>query len=389
MKTQMTPNSITHALQHMLSQPPSCVGRRLRSERILATHLALRHSQVRKSLDELVAQGYLVRRHGSGTFVRKVVQPLPLTAEAASIANRIKVNELFTSQQPDELSPLTPDPLAQSLQIAFWSDMFDASSPRYIATGIAERIAELGHQLCEIPIIRKKDVPISINELHQAMQEKNYDGHIVITRWADMVRTAFGNEQTPAVFLWPGNFNHRFEPLIEIDICNSIDRAVEVFTQTGYERIGIVYLDDMGREPELERRAYEQAMHWHGHQYRQHILATYDQKKIGKAIKKMMGKPDRPQAIYISSHHQTASIVQALEEIDCLPGRDIAVISIANAGFDLPQGYDWSQMRFNSRHVGRIAVDSVLRVIQSAGEELCSYAHRCTWQAGTTHLMAK
>ncbi|MBL4701505.1 MAG: GntR family transcriptional regulator [Phycisphaeraceae bacterium] len=379
-------NTITLALQHLLSQPPSCVGRRLQSERALATHFGVRHYQIRKNLNDLVAQGYLVRRHGSGTFVRKVVHPVNLTTEALTIAQQIQTNDLFVNEQTHEPTPLKPALQDQTLQIAFWTDMISPSHS-LIVNSIEQRIEEQGHKLCKIPVVHTKHVPVSADELHHAMHQANFDGHIIISRWAELVRMAFGKVYKPTIYLWPGNFSHRFEPLIEVDICNSIERAVEIFTQVGYQQIGLIYLDEMGRDPVLEQRAYEQAINWHGHHYQYEMLVSIEQQMVFNAVKKMVRSAKRPQAIYISSDHLTAMVVQALEELDCLPGRDIAVISIANVGKPLPEGYDWSQMIFNPQDFGRIAADAVLRVIQSAGEELCSYAHRSTWKPGMTHLV--
>src|ERR671911_2757583 len=58
------------------------VGNAIPSERQLSTDLGVSRLTVRAALDELVREGYLVRRRGSGTFVSepKIAQELTMTS---------------------------------------------------------------------------------------------------------------------------------------------------------------------------------------------------------------------------------------------------------------------------------------------------------------------
>ena len=58
------------------------VGESIPSERQLSADLGVSRLTVRAALDELVREGYLVRRRGSGTFVSepKIAQELTLTS---------------------------------------------------------------------------------------------------------------------------------------------------------------------------------------------------------------------------------------------------------------------------------------------------------------------
>src|ERR1700722_13225637 len=53
---------------------------RLPSSRALAADLGLSRGTVSAAYDQLVAEGYLVARHGSGTVVSGLVRPDPATA---------------------------------------------------------------------------------------------------------------------------------------------------------------------------------------------------------------------------------------------------------------------------------------------------------------------
>jgi GntR family transcriptional regulator len=66
------------------------VGRAIPPERRLSEQLGVSRLTLRAALDELVAEGYLTRRHGSGTYVSepKIAQPLTLTSFSEDMRRR-------------------------------------------------------------------------------------------------------------------------------------------------------------------------------------------------------------------------------------------------------------------------------------------------------------
>jgi GntR family transcriptional regulator len=66
------------------------VGQAIPSERQLTQELGVSRLTVRAALDELVRDGYLDRRHGSGTYVTepKIAQPLTLTSFSDEMRRR-------------------------------------------------------------------------------------------------------------------------------------------------------------------------------------------------------------------------------------------------------------------------------------------------------------
>src|SRR5256885_6276874 len=66
------------------------VGTAIPSERQLTTELGVARLTLRAALDELVRDGYLDRRHGSGTYVTepKIAQPLTLTSFSDDMRRR-------------------------------------------------------------------------------------------------------------------------------------------------------------------------------------------------------------------------------------------------------------------------------------------------------------
>ena len=66
------------------------IGGALPSERQLSADLGVSRLTVRAALDQLVREGYLVRRRGSGTFVRepKIAQELTMTSFSEEMRRR-------------------------------------------------------------------------------------------------------------------------------------------------------------------------------------------------------------------------------------------------------------------------------------------------------------
>src|SRR6184192_365851 len=66
------------------------VGQAIPSERRLSSELGISRLTVRAALDDLVRDGYLERRHGSGTFVSepKIAQQLTLTSFTEDMRRR-------------------------------------------------------------------------------------------------------------------------------------------------------------------------------------------------------------------------------------------------------------------------------------------------------------
>src|SRR5687767_15405541 len=66
------------------------VGQAIPSERRLSQDLGVSRLTVRAAIDELAREGYLVRRRGSGTFVRepKIAQELTMTSFSEEMRRR-------------------------------------------------------------------------------------------------------------------------------------------------------------------------------------------------------------------------------------------------------------------------------------------------------------
>src|SRR3954467_9329880 len=107
------------------------VGEAIPSERRLSTDLGISRLTVRAALDDLVRDGYLERRHGSGTFVSepKIAQQLTLTSFSEDMRRRgmvagsrtIELREIHAGAAVGRALSISPDaraPLIRGLSLA-------------------------------------------------------------------------------------------------------------------------------------------------------------------------------------------------------------------------------------------------------------------------------
>src|SRR5919199_5169879 len=95
------------------------VGEAIPSERRLSTDLGVSRLTLRAALDELVREGYLTRRHGSGTFVSepKIAQQLTLTSFSEDMRRRgmvpdsrtISLDNIHAGPQVGRALNMSPD----------------------------------------------------------------------------------------------------------------------------------------------------------------------------------------------------------------------------------------------------------------------------------------
>lgn len=108
---------IRHEVMQLVQQLG--VGEAIPSERRLSTELGVSRLTLRAALDELVREGYLTRRHGSGTFVSepKIAQQLTLTSFSEDMRRRgmapdsrtISLDNLHAGPQVARALRISPD----------------------------------------------------------------------------------------------------------------------------------------------------------------------------------------------------------------------------------------------------------------------------------------
>jgi DNA-binding LacI/PurR family transcriptional regulator len=213
------------------------------------------------------------------------------------------------------------------------------------------------------------------------------DGYVVDATWATAFADAMGGIPPATVFFYPGKCQKSLQPLIDIDTDSGVGRAIQVFAEEGATRIGLLGGVGAGESGGGQELAYNRAMEDAGLAYRAAIFVDrpWQPARVRQGMARLLDRADPPEAVYISDDHFLQPAARELASRGLTPGRDLAVITLANRGIPLPNGTNWSRIEFDPMLVGQMTVDSLLQAIRTAGHTLISFSHNPTWWPGETH----
>jgi len=393
-REQVVAPPTTLAVKRLLSQPPCRAGMRLRPEEELVRVLQLGRRQVRKILGELEAEGIVVRRKGSGTYLRQVPGPAgnddPNGREALL---SLRAHDLLVS--PDSESQhatrgramLRPTRGQRCFHLELWSDLHCTSVPnQFVLAGLAHRAGRLGHQLTIHSLVERENVPLSYDEIARQLSDSHADGYLVGDRWSDLFMEALGKRAVPVISFDTGVNPIHHEPLLRLDTAEAVERAVRLFAESGYRRIALLDMEGPAHANEPLREAYDRAMSQAGLPCRAVETALPQFNAALAAFRRLVSKPEQPEAVYVSDDFLLAGVAEGMSVAGLRPGEDMGIITLSNVGMPLPDGPIWSRMEFNPKLLGGRLVDEIVRRLEEAGAERATMSIHATWQPGETHL---
>lgn len=366
---------IKNGLLSTLSESPSEVGRRLQSEEMLAKSLGVGVRQVRKSLNELVDEGVLVRRRGSGTYVRRVP-----SAEGLPEGESVPPEVLFVGSGGH--SAVNGRPAA--LRLGLWSDLVFMQHPNQeILAGMAYEAEQLGHSLAVHSVVQRRDQPMAKDELAARLERVSEDGCIVNARWADLFEAAETDNRSPVIYYNSSSRDVRHVPLMMFNTDEGVDRAMQILAEQGCKRIAL-----LARAPAKKREeaAYEVACRKLRQDYRgSEFLDFFSPSVMQQVGRKVLEGSEKPDGIYVADDHLVPGFVQTLNELGLKVGRDLAVITLSNAGVPLPEGHDWSRLEFDPHQLGRTLVNCLVQTVRNSNQTVPTQAICAEWRPGQTH----
>ncbi len=383
---------LAKTLEAALGESPAAAGRRLVSEPELAKLCGVSRQTLRSALDMLIADGFIARRHGSGTYVRKVsgrdaIAALP---RPSFQAERIFLQENDDPAAPHELLP------GQKVMLIGATEELATPGNRAMLRGIEERVESLGHKLKLIPELTFDDEACLLPDgFEEALRKANCDGYIQMAncrkRFLKGISLAFPRKQCqPVYYVWAGVWTiNDCHPLINLDTADSVRLALSKMAANGRKRIAMLLLEHS--QWSWIREDMESAYIWSASSLGLSYRATQTVEGIDKAneasaaLEKLWSGAEAPDGLYVADDHFLPFVAEWLERKGLKPGRDIGVVTLSNLGQKIDGSRKWSQTRFCQEQTGRLATDLLLRAIQTAGEELCSYAQRPQWIQGETH----
>ncbi len=388
MDSAISVQDLAAALEGLLAKNPSKAGQRLCSERDLSALLNVDRMKIQKAFDLLVEKGILARRHGSGTYIRKVPKASGLSVKVKVGAKILKPQDLFAKPSSTVVRRQIRSEHRQLRLAILLNELWKSESNELVISGIKDRVKQEGH-LLENYTSRRDGAPISTSQLVEKLRNEPADGYILWTPYLGVLKEAFGGETPPAVFI---GFESRAvdlkcTPVVRIDLEDSLVRGIALLADFGFEKIGLIGLDSRDRRASDDHQLYADTMSRRGLAYRSTTVCDLDDESVLKQMRKLFSSPTRPDAVYVTDDILLGHVAKAWKVLNIVPGGNLGVITFANRGNPLPSSSEWSRIEFVPFQLGRMAVDSLLREIETAGEDICSFEHLGLWQPGNTHYL--
>lgn len=381
----MSDNKITAVIESAMRVYSPPLGSKLIPEQDLAKAFGVGRFQIRRAMDELVDKGLITRRRGSGTYIKALPDIAVVKPNSSRGKFSINPEQLFDSMQAASINRPEKDPA--SLRIGLWSDIavMPATHHRILA-GASQRASERNQYLSVHSIVRSRDVPLSVEELSRQLREHPADVYIVAERWAEGFHDAFAGNMPPAVFFNCSRPMHRYEPMLGMDNEGVVEAGIRQLMTAGHRKIGILALDLPGRPLWEELEAYRRTLRREGLDYQNVQTCELDRQAARQASRALLTGPEAPEAVYVADDHLLEGFVDAVEEAGVQIGRDLAVVTLSNAGVPLPPTCNWSRVEFDLVALGEMLIDTAERLVRQGPERTSSCLLRHKWIAGQTHV---
>lgn len=385
-ETKFDPNDLVASIEKTLSTPPCVAGLKLRSDREIAHSLKVNVSKVRTTMEMLEKKGYLLRKHGSGTFVRR-------------IANNESVLKDITALHPSKLFKDYPFDFAEKgdfrnintkLIFGLWGDLhFTSQASQQLYASIISHINALGHEVTFNSMLRSYRDPFPVEVISDKIRQSKSDGHIVIGNCAHDFIKARGRTDLATVFFAAGN-QAIFEPTVMFDTAEAVERAFRLFVKQGYTRIAAIGLKSGKLYSKPEKYIYQKEIEHNRFDYFNFVEVPLPPSitTAMESARELLSSNELPQAVYVADDNVLPAMLEVFNSNHIRPGRDIAVITLSNKGMDLPEGYKWSRIEFDPAELAREVVKKLLAGVLEGDERSASVSLHGRFVAGDTHYLS-
>ena len=392
----MERDDLIHFFEFCLSQSPSRSGIQLQSEPELARLLNEGRQKIRRVLNDLVERGYLTRRHGSGTFVRKVYPiPTELNPEKLLREAQLLPENIFQPENRDTTSQ--PDFQAQQLRIGLPGKPALITRANYMIYEAArKRIEHLGF----LPVTYTHFTPKYWSEsarkdFRQELQEIRCDGFLAEIRWSLIFRNAlldaFDSIMLPVSYFYPGTIEITLEPLVNLDSHEAISRGVRLLAERGYQRIAMIAQHGRQEDTIAPLHVYLQSLIYNRlTAYQEPLILSSElidnncPENLLFQLLDILFKRNAPDALLVEDDHFLPTVHRFLKQNNLHPGREIGVITLANKNSPFEDDINWSRLEFNPSEIGILAVDKLVAAIEQPNMAICSMSQQAAWVQGNT-----
>lgn len=360
----------------LLSRPPSKAGLRLRSQRTLADRWAVDRNWVRRTFDELVAEGVLVQRHGSGTYLRRVPSP----PDVAPTHSAFRTEDLFDHKPRAVRRAL--EPAKGALRIAVLTDLlWPAPTRRQTQAELVRQASNLGHRLDVVGVTSKAGLPVAPEAL-DLLVPVTCDAFLVHDDVADALRPLLERLAKPYV-VYDALDTVRHQPTVVSNLDEAVERAVAILAAEGWHAIGLLGYAG-SRNADLEQFRYLRGLRRADRPACPRMeTTTLQETSIRSATGALLDQGT--DALYVADDNLLPAVAKELRQRRLRPGRDIGVITMASHSNPLPGRTAWSRMTFDPAQFAQRTLHVLLAALQRADSPTGNLATLLLWEPGDTH----
>ncbi len=411
-RSVISAEEIAATLVHLLSSENVRAGMRLCSVRDLAELFRTGYRQAHDAIEDLAERGILAKRHGSGTFVRR----MPVAADAGKrnpLFRKLKAQQILST---DDGTRTRRRPLAKDrhLDFQFWVDTHWHDPVRdSVIQGVTDVLSPLGHRITTCGATDADGQHIEKKQLAARLQAHPTDGYLLI----DWVAESYGELFTAMNKSWltygySGPIRH--QPGMILDCVEAVERGTQALIEGGCRRVALLgwFNAEHEWEGEFERFYYAHALRRAGiNDYHLALSVQFDAGQVRRALAEMLDSKRPADGIYLADDNLLPFLAEELARRGLVPGQDLGVVTLWNedlsgktlvheriengvtmvqheeSPFSSP--YDWSLMEQSPRQFGRALARNLIAAAQSSNTQLGNSATLASWKPGKTHFLAR
>ena len=303
---------IAATLVDLLSSENVRAGMRLRSVRDLADIFGTDFWRVHRAIQQLTERGILAKRHGSGTFVRRV----PVAADGGKrspLFRKLKAKQILSS---DDGVRTRRRPLAQHRHLDFqiWTDIFwDSPVHKSILQGVADVLTPLGHRVTTCGGLDATGAHLDKKQVEKKLQAHPADGYLVLDWVADSYAEQFNaTGKLWLTFGFSGPLRH--QPGMILDCMEAAERGTRALIEGGCRRVALLGFFTEDRDCDFERYYYMHALRCAGiNDYQVAEFVPLDATKVRRALAGMLDSPHPPDGLYVADDNLLPLVAKELE----------------------------------------------------------------------------
>jgi DNA-binding LacI/PurR family transcriptional regulator len=271
----------------------------------------------------------------------------------------------------------------KQLYLEMWTDLtWTNRSHQLIMNNIVDYVSKANHRITIHSLTEGRNQYISLEKIRNILKGNCCDGYVVFDVDPGRFLEAMGNDRTPCVFFGGSQLIHT-QPFIVLDVFEAIRRALNIFHQEGFQRIGMagtIYQNDIVR-------VYNQEIQTLNLAYNRVLTTDLGLGDMMQSITRLISETPMPEAIYIADENILECAQEVLVSKNIIPGKDIAIITQSTKENNLPRGYNWSCMEFDLQVFGHMIIENLLNMIQRADAKSVNHALLANWIPGSTHKL--